>query len=330
MSFALASDSFEGPVDLSAAEEAPDCSPFDNDQAVLRAFPFPVPVDRVFAHPSGTYVQSDDNGRIIFVNIVREKDIPSVLFCLTELKHLSIEGSTLRSNHFRLPAAIARLASSLEELHISDTPIITLPEQLGQMKVLHTLKLHHTGLIHLPDSIGSLASLRILFLANNDLSSLPTSMRQMASLDQLTFSNNPRLGSLDSITGHPSLTKIEANNCSISKIPQNLPQLRFLSLSGNALTDLQGIETLGNATTKKISFSFSSNQIKTVPSEIRFVGNLALLNLNDNALTYLPRELAALPLLKVLHVKMNALSYREVLKLARIIRTTRPLIQIFY
>ena len=264
------------------------------------------------------------------MNIIDEKDIPLILFCLTELKILFIQGSTFRTSDFQLPTAIERLASSLEELHIYDTPIIFLPEQIGRMKVLHTIELHRTGLIQLPESIGALASLRILSLVDDDLSSLPISMRQMASLSQLTLSNNPRLSSLESISGHPSLRIVMANSCSIQQIPRNLPKLEVFHLSNNALTNLHGIKTLGNAADNKISFYFDSNQIKEIPAEIRFVEKLDVLNLNDNAIFYLTSFLRQLPSLTQLHVKKNALSYQEVTKLERLIRRSRSDFEIFF
>ena len=264
------------------------------------------------------------------LNLVDAKDIPLTLFCFSELKLLFIERSTFHTNSFRLPAAIERLASSLIELHIFDMPIITLPEQIGKMELLEVIELHWTGLIQLPESIGALSSLRILSLSHNDISSLPKSMRKMSSLTHLTLSNNPRLTSLQPINGHPALIVLIANNCSIEQIPRNLPKLERMSLSSNDLTSLEGIETLSNATKRNVQFYFDSNQIKTIPPEIRFLDRLTVLNLNDNALYYLPTDLARAPSLISLHLKKNALSRTEVVRLASIIRTTRPHLKIFY
>jgi Leucine-rich repeat (LRR) protein len=254
------------------------------------------------------------------MHIVDMKNIPLTLFCLNKLRVLSIQRS----------ATIELLASSLVKLRIHETPIITLPDQIGKLKLLDTMELHWTGFVHFPTSISTLSSLRILSLIGNDIASLPTSMRQMTSLTHLTLSNNPRLTSLETINGHPSLTVLIANNCSFEQIPQNLPKLKGLYLSNNDLTSLDGIETLGNASNTSIEFYFSRNRIGIIPTEILLVKNLAVLNLNNNTLSYLPEELMRLPSLAELHLKDNADIYWEVVELKTRMEIIRPTLEIIF
>ena len=307
-----------------------DCSVFLSDDDVLDTFPVFVPRDRFHQHPSSSFAETDNESRIVSINLVDMKNIPSTLFCLSKLKSLTIERSTFRNHHQQLPAAIELLASSLVNIRIYDMPIITLPEQIGKLKLLETIELHWTGFVQFPQSMSALSSLRILSLINNNIASLPPWMRQLTALTQLILTNNHRLSSLQSLNGHPSLKMLTANNCSINQIPQNLPQLEKLDLSNNKLTSLKAIETLGNGKTKKMVFYFDNNRIRVIPRQIGLLKKLVELSLRNNSLVYLPKALMLLTSLTKINLIGNALIRRDVEELKKRMESVGQKLEVGY
>lgn len=116
-----------------------------------------------------------------------------------------------------------------------------LPESIGQLNHLDSLKIVRTELTELPEALGLLSQLRSLGLARNQIESLPESIGQLSELQVLDLSTN-RIADLPESVG--LLTQLRTLNLShnrLTKLPESfgrLGRLKVLNLSDNALTEL--------------------------------------------------------------------------------------------
>jgi Leucine-rich repeat (LRR) protein len=101
-------------------------------------------------------------------------------------------------------------------------------------------------------------------------------------------------------------------------------------MSNNSLTKLAAIETLGTATNSKKLFYFDKNSIQSVPSEIRHVRNLYLLNLNHNRLKNLPLIIFNINTLGKLNIANNCFNDRDLKEIIMIFQRTTPKLTINY
>ncbi|UJR08720.1 hypothetical protein I4U23_012977 [Adineta vaga] len=178
----------------------------------------------------------DKDDHLYYLNIANERTFSSIIFCFKHLKELYIRKTNFPDG--RIPREIERLAPTLINLGIFDTIINVLPEQIGKLKNLRTLELVRTYLRILPESIGDLTNLIYICLSYNSLEILPRPIINIVSLRQIDLSNNPFLHSIEQLNDHPFLRVIQANNCSIEKLPINLPKLTDLYMANNKLKDL--------------------------------------------------------------------------------------------
>jgi Leucine-rich repeat (LRR) protein len=243
---------------------------------------------------------------IYYLNIANQRFVPVTVFCLKSLRDLCVRSTSFfelevdNDSVRRLSSEIQRLAPSLVTLNIYDTTITHLPEQIGKLTRLYQLQLSNTGLVALPDSIGNLSSLSHLYLSGNKLTSLPTTIANIQVLYSVLLDDNLKLRSLQSLNGLPNLISSYARNSLIERLPLNLPNLYYLYMSNNNLTDLIGTGTLGNKTTLSKHFYFNMNRIQFVPPQIRFVRNLYYLNLDNNELATLRTDIFNLTTLRYL------------------------------
>ncbi len=246
------------------------------------------------------------------MKIINEKHIPLTIFGLKNLEYLEIRNTYFFScKDSTIPSNIQCLASSLTELGIYDTNITHLPNSIGKLIHLKTLKLSNTGLMSLPDTIGDLSSLTILYLPNNNLKSLPITITKLLLLQELTLRNNPYLHSIEPINNLPSLRMLDTRHCPIEILPENLSQLTTLYMSNNNLTTLTGIETLGDGTDIRKLMYFGKNHIRYISPGIDQVKNLCELHLNDNELHSLPTNIFNIPTLRYLSVYNNFINKNE-------------------
>lgn len=285
-----------------------DCSQYINDNHITDLFPFTVHINPITQTSTTTFAKMNKNYNIISMKIVNKKCVPSIIYCLKHLSKLEVINTSFCDFKQGLPAEIEYFASSLIHLHIYNTTITHLPEQIGKLKNLQTLKFSDTGLTSLPDSIGNLRSLNFLFLSNNNLTSLPVTIKNLQALQQITLANNPYLHSVQSLNGLPALRILNTKHCLIQILPRNLPQLTDLYMSNNNLTKLTGIETLGNGTNTRKSFYFDKNHIRTISPRIQYVRNLYRLHLYQNELDNLPTDIFNITTLSYLNIQRNDFS----------------------
>ncbi|CAF3412910.1 unnamed protein product [Rotaria sp. Silwood2] len=266
--------------------------------------------------------------------IVNEIVLPFTFFCLKHLTYFGIFTShiipySVNDADYQFPSEIEHLAS-LSSIVIMDTKITQLPEEFTKLKHLWSLEIHHSGLIKLPETFGNLTSLEFLRLNNNSFVSLPKTISNIETFNMVILDDNLQLRSLQSFNGIRNLRHLYARNCIIDRIPYNMPDLYYLLLSKNNISNLYGIETLGYSTNESKTFVFNSNRINYIPPEIRYVRNLNHLSLSDNQLTYLPMEIFQIDTLITLDISNNSFSTNELNRIVQIFKKTNPNLTLYY
>jgi Leucine-rich repeat (LRR) protein len=269
------------------------------------------------------------NGNITHLNIFNEEYVPPSVFCLKDLQELYVRNTKFLDFRDRFPIPIQLLPRSITRLTIQDTIVAHLTEQIGTLKRLQWLELSNTGLMNLSNSIGGLSSLIHLNLQNNKLTSLPTTIKNTRSLSVLELNNNPNLRSIQSLNGHPNLKVLRTYNCPIEHIPVNLPMLTDLSMSNNSLTDLFGIQTLGDKASGSKSFNFYGNSILHLSPQIRQVTDIYILNLDRNNLYSLPLAFLNVTKLNFLYIRNNDFSEKDLKEIVSRFKVTYPNSTIF-
>lgn len=146
----------------------------------------------------------------------------SGLRAFTETKSLALKSDGLRD--------LSELANlnQLEELDLSDNPIVNGLTQLGQKKKLTTLTVNGNGIqfINGLSAVGSFKSLKTLSLENQRL----TDVSALSGLDKLTKLDlmNNRISDVNPLS---SLTALQDLNLNKNKINDITPLLGILSLS---------------------------------------------------------------------------------------------------
>jgi uncharacterized protein YjbI with pentapeptide repeats len=151
------------------------------------------------------------------------------------------------------------------ELNLSDLPITTFPESMGNLTKLQTLVFNNTQLSSIPAVIGDLPELEKLYSKNGMLTGpIPPELGNISTLRRMRFTNNQLTGSIPLELG-------------------NLSKLTSLSLDDNQLTGSIPPE-LGNMT-YLLGLRLQDNQFTgSIPAEL---GNCDLhtLDLSRNQLT---------------------------------------------
>lgn len=168
----------------------------------------------------------------------------------------------------------------LEELHVRNVSLTTLPEKISDLRNLKTLDLSGTELINVPESIGDLESLQNLDLSGTNLSNLP-----------------------ESIGGLKNLHVLKLYGTKLKSLPERigeLENLQRLALYGTKLTSLP--KTIGNLKNLQ-SLDVSSTQFVNLPDSICNLVNLENFGLQATHLISLPNRIGDLRSLKRLHLQ---------------------------
>jgi leucine-rich repeat protein SHOC2 len=132
--------------------------------------------------------------------------------------------------------------------------LANLPETIGNLTDLVSLRLVENRLTSLPDSIGNLTKLRELRLYKNQLRNLPASIANLQHLTWLSLSLNRLTVFPESITGLTNLTGLLLNGNQMVVLPASiskLTNLTYLDITGNPLIDLSVLNNLPKLKTVK-------------------------------------------------------------------------------
>jgi len=186
-------------------------------------------------------------------------DCISSIGMLSKLQLLDLESSNIRS----LPDNIGDL-KDLHTLNLNSAIFLkSLPESIGDLKNLHTLRLAHVpNLESLPESIGGLTDLRNLDFDTDKITKLPNSIQNLSKLKVLRLGENIEL--LPEWIGNLSnLEELDVSDK--TKLPdsiQNLSKLKVLRLGENTELLPEWIGNLSNLEELNIR---NCEQIKKLP-----------------------------------------------------------------
>ena len=277
------------------------------------------------------WVKTNDEGRVIELQLPGRGLIPAEIGGLSELENLDIRMQELGSDNV-IPAEIARLTKlkylwiSAETDRIYDNTILPNISMLKNLEELTVLGLGGA----IPENIGQLRKLRKLFLWRFE-GKIPESICELTALEELRLVNTSQaVGAVPENIGRLSKLKfleIDYNNWEIeiiqpnAKFPEsvwdltNLETLKMGSLSntggpmpGDKVAKMKNLQEIRItkcgitgpipaelfASNKMSVMVFSKNELTgNIPTEIGDCRNLRYLDLADNQLSgNIPEELA--------------------------------------
>ena len=214
-----------------------------------------------------------------------------------------------------LPESISNL-KSLKTLSINRNGTKKLPENFGNLSSLETLNSEYNLLKELPKSFGNLTSLKRLVLTNNNLQKLPENFGNLEQLTHLYLYNSKNQSSVFLIYDHTKGKlindshkgyKILKNN--ITKFPEsfsNLKSLNYVELSRNEnINSKQLFNLLKKSESKNYSLSLENCNIKELPNSGWNSLKVKTLNVRDNKISKLPKNIIKARFLTSLNLNRN-------------------------
>ena len=186
----------------------------------------------------------------------------------------------------------------LNFLQISNTKLVSLPEDLGNLVHLKTLDLHRNSIQNLPSSIGLLRELKNLDLSGNELHELPSTLAELSLLQTLNLNCN-KLTVLPDLNHLKSLSRLDVSHNQLTELPEGIYELEHLSeihASNNNITTISA--SVCKLAALKV-LSLNVNEIESIPAELSLCHKLKDLNLQDNAI----KDTRLAKLIKQCHAK---------------------------
>jgi Leucine-rich repeat (LRR) protein len=291
------------------------------------------------------------------------KILPKYVNGLRNLKKLKLSNNKIDF----LPDELYRLYN-LEELHLRSNNLECISNNIGNLKKLVYLGISDNRLENIPDSIIDLKNLNILNLNDNIIEELPNSLYELKSLTELNLSNNNIKFISEKIVKLKNLNILNIRNNNLKEIPEllaDIKNLEDLDIRNNLVKDIPVKlknckriflrtddffkDSIKNKLTvvkelSDINYSFKifnnkiivelpylgltefpkdifelkeqvleinlkNNKIKYIPKEIMELKGLKKLNLSGNLIKSLPNELYELKNLTELHLSDNMIAY---------------------
>ncbi|KAL0281479.1 UNVERIFIED_CONTAM: hypothetical protein PYX00_002456 [Menopon gallinae] len=230
-------------------------------------------------------------------------EIPAQLGHLTNLTKLDLAYNRLTA----LPMELVGL-KNLKSLYLSQNLFKTFPECIFDLVMLNQLDISNNELNLISPGIGFLTRLTHLNLSNNQLKSIPEDIsccRALLDLDlsknKLTSDGLPHLGGLHNV----ETIHLQYNNLTLLPKLNGCSNLKEIHLAFNEMEEIT-IEELSTLSHLQI-INLRNNRLRKIPKEVSCLQNLIRLDLSNNDLKELPATLSLLPHLENLQVDGNGL-----------------------
>lgn len=169
-------------------------------------------------------------------------------------------------------------------LQLRDYNLKHLPEQLFEVTgILRNLDLSQNRIRSLPSSVGTFCNLKQLHLSCNELTSVPDDIGLLKKLEVLSLDSNQLCSLPDGFVGLSSLSSLKLSHNNFTEFPKVVCHLASLD-----------------------NLDFSSNYIEQLPDEVKEL-QVSEINLNQNRLNSLNKNLAHCRRLRTLRVEENCL-----------------------
>ena len=153
------------------------------------------------------------------------EEFPDIVLKLTKLKRLDMANNKIT----KIPNEIDQLIN-LEELNVSGNYLITkIPDTIGNLTKLKTLKVHYNILTEIPDTIGNLTNLETLYLNNNKITKIPDIIGNLTKLKMLNLGYNKLKYLPDTIGNLTELNRLYLQFNELVTLPQSMSKLNNLS-----------------------------------------------------------------------------------------------------
>lgn len=212
------------------------------------------------------------------------------------------------------------------ELNLHECNITALPEELGNLSALTSLKISKNLMYDIPEVVWNLAALKYLRLGQDEIDSISSQISKLTNLETLLaygFSAIPaEIGELSNLkditfregglTGFPfsfeklvNLEVLSAAFNNISEMPnsiENLPLLKTVLLSNNNFMEIpEVLFTLSKLKTLDLSY----NNIQSINSAISNLTNLTSLQLHFNLIDSVPKSMGSMLMLDRIDLNDN-------------------------
>lgn len=272
-------------------------------------------------HSSGTSTTEEEEGAILFRRHGLSSQDLSDRLMQVEYEETWSELDASRNQISALPSCLQRFVG-LTKLVLTNNAIATIPEEVYQnLGRLQTLMLSENQIEVIPEAMPQyLPLLATLSLDGNQIKSLPDSIGYWVNMRELRlgseFGGNLITELPRTISDMVSLVDLDVSFNMITTLNPDtfldLPELRSISLSHNAITDLPHSLLLFGSCRKLTTIDLSDNQIKMIPqiiaTDMMQLPSLELLNLSDNHICIIPSELLDRPTLQTV-IKGNPVTH---------------------
>nr|XP_006823254.1 PREDICTED: uncharacterized protein LOC100370876 [Saccoglossus kowalevskii] len=198
----------------------------------------------------------------------------------------------------KLPGVIGRFAE-LKKLNLKSNHLDTLPEEVSNLTSLESLNLADNSFENYPSVLSHLENLVTLNLNHNKLTAMHISLVNIKELDA---SHNNLVAIPNTVSQASQLTNKINDDPSITL---DLKSLKVLRLTHNKLTSIPSVDSLLELTVLDIS----DNKLQKIPKQIRILKNLKELYLSNNEIKTVPCEITHLTELHELDISNNELEH---------------------
>ncbi|KAI4461761.1 leucine rich repeat [Holotrichia oblita] len=215
--------------------------------------------------------------------------LPENIKMFEDLSVLNLQDNNLS----HLPIGIGNL-KKLTKLNLSRNKISKLPDEFYALVELQILNLSHNELIDVSEKIGDLIMLQQLDLSNNNLIHLPPGLGYLVRLTDVNLSHNQLTELPSDIVNLRGVTKLDVTHNNLKNLPPRMGEMRKLQTLHAQHNDIENLPSFEGCDYIQ-ELHFGNNYIKIIPSEFcEDAVNLKILDLRDNKIKELPKEIAML------------------------------------
>ncbi len=230
---------------------------------------------------------------------INQNDIEVLPLEFSQLKNLlllNVSGNPLK-NHLDIIAKLPTL-KSLDISYNHGEPI-SIPESMGELKLLNYLDISGCNIVEIPNTIGELKNLEFLNIKNSEVESIDPAIGNLLKLNTLNLANNGNLKSVPETIGNlEKLENLNLYSCkNISEISAafgDLKKLKILDLNGTQISNIDFVYEM----TQLVSLSLFDTKVNELSAKIKQLSNLEVLDIRLTSITSLPNEIGDLIKLK--------------------------------